>query len=168
MVEYFVFYFIIYSEGSIIKVFRNVEMVSLFWTIFILILLSLVKVLPTVLPLGTVEWIMRKFEIHSKLSINYPININGRELNGNEKQLFVDCFNEAIFMEKYYIYPGTEYLYVPPEKDGTPVTVDTKIGKFDVKLYLYNEGNSIDVVKQTKKKIVSYNLSSDKLQSLYF
>lgn len=136
----------------------------MFWTIFILILLSLIKVLPTVLPLGTVEWIMRKYEIHSKLSVNNPIHVNGKELDGNEKQLFIECFNEAIFMEKYYIYPGTEHLYLPPEKDGTPVIVDTKIGKSDVKLYLYNEGTSVDVVKQFKKKIVAYNLSSNKLQ----
>lgn len=144
------------------------EMVSLFWTIFILILLSLIKVLPTVLPLGTVEWIMRKYEIHSKLSVNNPIRVNGKELDGNEKQLLIECFNEAIFMEKYYIYPGTEHLYLPPEKDGTPVVVDTKIGKSDVKLYLYNEGTSVDVVKQFKKKLVAYNLSSDKLKKFLF
>lgn len=140
----------------------------MFWTIFILIILSLLKVLPTVLPLGTVEWIMRKFETHSKLTEDSSITIDGKELEGNEKERFIECFNESIFMEKHYIYPGTEHLYLPPEKKGNPIIVQTKMGKSDIRLYLYEVNNSIDIVKQSDKKIVSYNVSSNKLQSKYF
>ena len=138
------------------------------WTILFLILISLVKVLPTVLPLGAVEWIMAKFATHSKLSDHdVTITINGKELVDLEKEHFIKSFNEAIFMEKYYIYPGTETSFLPPVKKGNPIIIDTKLGKIDWRLHLYNEGNSIDVVKQYKKKMVAYNIHSEKLQEYF-
>jgi hypothetical protein len=140
----------------------------MFWTILFLILISLVKVLPTVLPLGAVEWIMSKFEAHSKIGgPDLTIIIDGNELLGQEKELFIQFFNEAIFMEKYYIYPGTEQSFLPPQKKGIPITINTKWGKSDMRLYLFKENSSIDVVKQYKKKIVAYNIHSEKLQEYF-
>lgn len=140
----------------------------MFWTILFLILISLIKVLPTVLPLGVVEWIMSKFEAHSKIGgHDVTITVNGNELVDQEKELFIQSFNEAIFMEKYYIYPGTEQSFLPPHKKGVPITIDTELGKIALKLYLYKEKNSIDVVKQYKKKIIAYNIHSEKLQKYF-
>ncbi|MGI8385193.1 YfmQ family protein [Robertmurraya sp. P23] len=138
------------------------------WTILFLILISLVKVLPTVLPLGAVEWIMSKFATHAKLDDQgVSVTIDGHSMDHEEKVVFIKYFNEAIFMEKYYIYPGTEYSFLPPEKNGKHIIIDAKMGNIDVRLHLYNDKNSIDVVKQFKKKVVAYNIHSDKLQEYF-
>jgi len=144
-------------------------MISMVWTILFLILISLVKVLPTVLPLGAVEWIMSKFATHTKLDDQkVSVIIDENSLDHEEKMVFIKYFNEAIFMEKYYIYPGTEQSFLPPEKIGKYIIIDAKIGNNDVRLYLYNdERNSIDVVKQFNKKVVAYNIHSDKLQEYF-
>lgn len=140
----------------------------MFWTILFLILISLLKVLPTVLPLAAVEWIMSKFETHSKLGgHDVTIIIDEKKLVDKEKQIFIQSFNEAIFMEKYYIYPGTEQSFLPPKKKGVPIVIDAKLSKNDMRLYLYHEKSSIDVVKQFKKKIVAYNIHSEKLQEYF-
>ncbi|MGG7618418.1 YfmQ family protein [Bacillus coreaensis] len=138
------------------------------WTILFLILISLVKVLPTVLPLGAVEWIMSKFATHSKLDDQkVSVTIDENSLDHGEKMVFIKDFNEVIFMEKYYIYPGTEHSYLPPDKDGKHIIIEAKMGKNDVRLYLYHDKNSIDVVKQFKKKVISYNIHSEKLQEYF-
>lgn len=138
------------------------------WTILFLILISLVKVLPTVLPLGTVEWLMNKFATHAKLDVQeVSVTIDGYSLNHEEIVVFIKYFNEAIFMEKYYIYPGTEPTFLPPKKNGKHIIIYAKMGNNDVRLYLYNERNSIDVVKQFNKKVIAYNIHSDKLQEYF-
>ncbi|MGK9428617.1 YfmQ family protein [Bacillus atrophaeus] len=135
------------------------------WAIVLLILMSLVKILLTSLPTGVVEWLLSKFAVHSKLSdANATLSINGRRLEGEEKSQILDFFNEAIFMEKYYIYPGDEQRYLHPENNGTPLVIDTKKGKNDVRLFVYSYNDHVDVVKQYKKKVIAYCLHSDNLQ----
>lgn len=138
------------------------------WTILFLILISLVKVLPTVLPLGAVEWIMGKFATHTKLDDHkVSVTIDNHYLDHEEKKVFIKYFNEAIFMEKYYIYPGTEQSFLPPEKNGKHIIIDAEMGKNSVTLYLYNGKNSIDVVKQFRKKVIAYNIHSENLQGYF-
>lgn len=140
----------------------------MFWTILFLILISLIKVLPTVLPLGAVEWIMNKFATHAKLNDQeVSVTIDGHSMDHEEKVVFIKYLNEAIFMEKYYIYPGTEQSFLPPEKNGKYIIIDAKMGNKDVRLHLYNDKNSIDVVKQFNKKVIAYNIHSDKLQEYF-
>ncbi|KMM63240.1 hypothetical protein ACH95_02045 [Bacillus glycinifermentans] len=130
-----------------------------------LILMSLVKLVLTCLPSGVVEWISAKFEVHSKLSgENADVTIGGKRLEGQDKKEVIQHFNDAIFMEKYYIYPGDEHLYLHPKDSGTPVVIDTKKGKKDVRLWIFTYGDRVDVVKQYKKKVVAYCLQSDILQ----
>ncbi|MEC3608736.1 YfmQ family protein [Bacillus glycinifermentans] len=130
-----------------------------------LILMSLVKLVLTCLPSGVVEWISAKFEVHSKLSgENADVTIGGKRLEGQDKKEVIQHFNDAIFMEKYYIYPGDEHLYLHPKDSGTPVVIDTKKGKKDVRLWIFTYGDRVDVVKQYKKKVVAYCLQSDTLQ----
>lgn len=38
------------------------------WTIVLLILMSLVKIVLTCLPTGVMEWLLSKFAVHAKLS----------------------------------------------------------------------------------------------------
>ena len=130
-----------------------------------LILMSLVKLVLTCLPSGVVEWISAKFEVHSKLSgENADVTISGKRLEGQAKKEVIQHFNEAIFMEKYYIYPGDEHLYLHPKDSGPPFVIDTKKGKKDVRLWIFTYDDRVDVVKQYKKKVVAYCLQSDILQ----
>ncbi|AGE62605.1 hypothetical protein C663_0764 [Bacillus subtilis XF-1] len=135
------------------------------WAIVMLILMSLVKIVLTCLPTGVIEWLLGKFEGHAKRSDeNASLSLDGKRLEGAEKQKVIDQFNEAVFLEKYYIYPGDEERYLHPENGGTPLVIDTKKGKKDVKLFVYRYDDHIDVVKQYKKKVIAYRVLSESLQ----
>ncbi|MGG3466862.1 YfmQ family protein [Neobacillus pocheonensis] len=135
------------------------------WTVLSIILISAVKILVTCLPTGPVEWLIRKFEIHSKLSDeNVSVSFGGNHLEGKEKLQVIHDFNEAIFLKQHYIFPGTEELYLHPENNENPLVIDTKSGKKDVRIYVHCYNDHVDVVKQYKKKVVAYSLSSDRLQ----
>ncbi|MEH7741580.1 YfmQ family protein [Bacillus subtilis] len=139
------------------------------WAIVMLILMSLVKIVLTCIPTGVMEWLLSKFEVHPKLNDeNAVISLNGKRLKDEEKKQVIDYLNEAIFMEKYYIYPGDEERYLHPENGGTPLVIDTKQGKKDVKLFVYRYNDHIDVVKQYKKKVIAYRLLSESLQMKKF
>ncbi|GIN68580.1 MULTISPECIES: YfmQ family protein [Bacillus] len=131
----------------------------------LLVLASLIKILVTCLPTAVVERISAKFEVHSKLNDkNATVTVGGKRLEGQEKKQVIQYFNEAVFMERYYIYPGDEHLYLHPKNSGTPVVIDAKNGKKDVKIYVYTYNDRVDVVKQFKKKVIAYCLQSDILQ----
>ncbi|MEC1748457.1 YfmQ family protein [Bacillus mojavensis] len=135
------------------------------WAIVMLILMSLVKIVLTCLPTGVIEWLLSKFEVHAKLNDEDAVlSIDGKRLEGEEKRNMIDQFNEAVFLEKYYIYPGDEERYLYPENGGTPLVIDTKKGKKDVKLFVYSYDDHIDVVKQYKKKVIAYRLLSESMQ----
>jgi hypothetical protein len=130
-----------------------------------IIIVSLIKLVPTCLPTGTVEWLLSKCAIHSKLNDNQvSITFNGKELEGEDKAQIIHFYNQAIFMEKYYIWPGTEQMYLKPENGGTPIIIELKRGNKNVKLLVFIYNNRVDVVKQYNKKIVAYCLHSDSLQ----
>ena len=136
------------------------------WAVISIILLSIVKILMTCLPTGPVEWLIRKFEIHSKLSENNAtVTIDGKLLDGEAKIKVINNFNEAIYLKQHYIYPGTEDLFLHPENSGSPIVIDTKRDKTDVRLFVFSYNDRIDVVKQYKKKVVAYSLLSDNLQT---
>ncbi|MCC2930351.1 YfmQ family protein [Bacillus mojavensis] len=135
------------------------------WAIVMLILMSLVKIVLTCLPTGVIEWLLSKFEVHAKLNDEDAVlSIDGKRLEGEEKRNMIDQFNEAVFLEKYYIYPGDEERYLYPENGGTPLVIDTKKGKKDVKLFVYSYDDHIDVVKQYKNKVIAYRLLSESMQ----
>ncbi|TWE09179.1 uncharacterized protein YfmQ [Neobacillus bataviensis] len=100
------------------------------WTIISIILISFLKILVTCLPTGLVEWLIKKFETHSKLNVeNITLTIDGKQLEGEDKIKVIKDFNEAIFLKKHYIYPGTEEAFLNPEDSETPIVIDTKTGK---------------------------------------
>ncbi|MED4455160.1 YfmQ family protein [Metabacillus fastidiosus] len=126
--------------------------------VLLLIFIAFAKILVTCLPTSAVEWIISKFELHPTLSnTDATITINGRSLEGEEKDQVIHYFNEAIFLEKYY---GT------PEDTVTPLVINTKNGKNSVKIFLYSYNDHIDVVKKYKKKVIAYRLRSNSLQKL--
>ncbi|WP_028401955.1 YfmQ family protein [Ectobacillus panaciterrae] len=136
------------------------------WAVLLpIILIGIVKVLISSLPNSVVESFISKFEMHSKLSdANVIVTIDGKRLEGEDKIQVINYFNEAIFLERYYIFPGYEQFYLHPENGGTPLVIDTKRGKKDVRLFVYSYNDHVDVVKQYKKKVVAYRLLSDSLQ----
>lgn len=130
-----------------------------------IILISAVKLFMTCLPTPVVEWLVSKFELHSKLSdSDADLTINGKHLADEEKLQVIQEFNEAIFIEKYYVHPGNQEFYLHPKKGETPLVIETKRGKKDVRLFVYSYSDHVDVVKQVKKKVFAYSLLSESLQ----
>ncbi|OIK13712.1 hypothetical protein BIV60_13665 [Bacillus sp. MUM 116] len=139
------------------------------WAVVSIVLLSIVKILMTCLPTGPVEWLIRKFEIHAKLcESNVTITLDGKILEGENKLKIIHSLNEATFLKKYYIYPGTEEFYLHPENRESPFVIETKEGKKDVTLYVYCSNQHIEVVKQYKNKILAYRLLSKNPQKWAF
>ncbi|CAK6477874.1 YfmQ family protein [Peribacillus castrilensis] len=136
------------------------------WPVLILtIILSLLKLLVTCLPTDAVNWIMSKFKIHSEISdADAIVTFDGKRLEGKDKIQVLNYFNEAKFLKKNHIFPGNEKLFLHPENSGTPIIIDVKRGKNDVRLYVYMYNDHVDVVKQYKNKVVAYSLLSESLQ----
>jgi hypothetical protein len=132
-------------------------MKNMTWTfVLMLILVSLAKILLTCLPTSVVEWILGKFEIHPTLSDTMDtVTIDGKRLEGEEKNQVINHFNQALFLEKHSF---------PPENSGTPIVIDTKMGKNNVRLFVYCYNDHVDVIKTYKKKEIAYRLRSDSLQ----
>ncbi|OIK05663.1 YfmQ family protein [Bacillus sp. MUM 13] len=130
------------------------------------ILFGLLKILISCLPSDAVKWITGKFEMHSKLNdANTVVTFEGKHLESEDAAQVIDFFNKGTFLEQYYIFPGNEQMFLHPENGGTPLVIDTKKGKKDVRLFLYSNSDHVDVVKQYKKKVVAYSLRSDSLQN---
>jgi len=125
---------------------------------------SALKLAITCLPTPVVKWFVSKFEMHPHLSEEATVVIDGNQVYGKDKIQFINSFNEATFLKKYYVHPGNEQYYVHPGNNEIPVIIDTKIGKRDVRLFVYSYKDRVDVVKQYKKKILAYSLLSDNLQ----
>ncbi|PFE05282.1 hypothetical protein COE15_05570 [Bacillus cereus] len=127
------------------------------WFIVMLILFGALKIVVTSMPTSVIESIIGRFELHPQLNNEaVTVTIDGKRLEGEEKIQIVDYFNEAIFLEKYYF---------PPHSSGTPLVIDTKKGKNDVRFSVYRYDDHVDVVKQYKKKVVAYSLRSKSLQN---
>ncbi|WP_445487579.1 YfmQ family protein [Niallia sp. 03133] len=137
------------------------------WTVLIVTtIICIIKISMTCLPTGVVEWLIRKFEMHSKLSeANTTVTIAGKHLEGADKLQVIHLFNEASVLEKYTIFKGyNEHVYLNPENGGTPIVINTKKGKKEVKLLVFSYSDHVDIVKQYKKKVVAYSVHSDSLQ----
>ncbi|KWW17612.1 hypothetical protein AS888_21575 [Peribacillus simplex] len=129
------------------------------------IFFSIIKLLVSCLPTSTVNWILKKFELHFELNqAHTSLTIQGKRLEGEDKLHVINHYNEAKFLKKKHIFPGNERLFLHPENGGTPLIFDTKQGKKDIKLHVFIYPDHIDVVKQYKKKLAAYTLSCDSLQ----
>lgn len=133
------------------------------WAVIIsLTLFSIFKIVVTCLPTGAVEWILKKFELHSKVNYeNSSVTANGHIIEGKEKIQIIHFFNEGTFLEKHYIWPGTEEHYLVREDSGPPIIINVNEGKKKVKVSLFLYKDRVDVVKEYKKKILSYSMLSD-------
>jgi hypothetical protein len=126
---------------------------------------SIVIIVSSSLTNNAVERLVSKFEIHPKLNAtNVNVTINGKCLESKDKEQVISDLNEAFFLKKHNILRGTEELFLHPKNSETPFVIDTKIGKKDIRIFVYCYNDRVEVVKQYKKKLIAYSLRSDKLQ----
>ncbi|MGE7717179.1 hypothetical protein SAMN04487776_11249 [Priestia megaterium] len=136
------------------------------WIVLLfIILVSALKILITCLPTPVVKWLMTKFQLHPTLDDqNVTVTVDGKHLEGKDKMQVIDDFNKATFLKQYYVHEGNKDYYKHLEDSETPLVIDMKKGKNDVRLCVYSYDDHVDVVKQYKKKIIAYSLLSDHLQ----
>ncbi|PRR93077.1 MULTISPECIES: YfmQ family protein [unclassified Bacillus (in: firmicutes)] len=140
------------------------------WIVTSLVVFSLLKLLVTSLPSGVVERLFSRYAVHAKVTSDQTtIMFEDRPLDDQQTSEIIQHFNDAIFIERYYIYPGDEERFLHPQEGSAPLTMQTKLGKHDVTLYLYHYDDHVDVVRQfthkPKKKLTAYRLRSEPLQT---
>lgn len=140
------------------------------WIVTSLVVFSLLKLLVTSPPSGVVERLFSRYAVHAKVTSDQTtIMFEDRPLNDQQTSEIIQHFNDAIFIERYYIYPGDEERFLHPQEGPAPLTMQTKLGKHDVTLYLYHYDDHVDVVRQfthkPKKKLMAYRLRSEPLQT---
>lgn len=144
----------------------------LVWVVISLVVFSLLKLLVTSLPSGVVERLFSRYAAHAKVTSEQTnITFQGRSLDEQRASEIIQHFNDAIFIERYYIYPGDEDRFLHPNEGPAPLTMQTKHGKHDVTLYLFHYDDHVDVVRQfthkPKKKLMAYRLRSEPLQTFH-
>lgn len=113
-----------------------------------------------------VEWILNKTTIHPKLDPkDITVTYNGMHLEGEEKSRFSEYFNEAKYVKRNHIFPGTEKSFLHPETAVIPFVINVKSRKKEMNFFLYHHDDHVDVVKQWKKKVASFSLRSEQLQN---
>ncbi|MCW6698145.1 YfmQ family protein [Bacillus sp. RP12] len=79
----------------------------LVWIVTSLVVFSLLKLLVTSLPSGVVERLFSRYAVHAKVTSDQTtIMFEDRPLNDQQVSEIIRHFNDAIFIERYYIYPG--------------------------------------------------------------
>lgn len=113
-----------------------------------------------------VGWFLNKFTLHPKLDSNdITVTFNGTHLGEEEKNRFSEYFNEAEYVKRNHIFPGTEKSFLHPDTAVIPFVINVKSRKKEMNLFLYHYDDHVDVVKQWKKKLASFSLSSEQLQN---
>lgn len=135
------------------------------WWAVLLILIGVILKFAMSPPSALVGWVVSKFALHPKLdSKDVTITFNGKKLEDEEKNIFTNYFNESLFLERNHIFPGNEDAFLNPDTDITPFVINVKRKNKEMNFFLYCSNDQIDVVKQWKKKVASYSLSSESLQ----
>ncbi|ATP41334.1 hypothetical protein CSE16_15420 [Solibacillus sp. R5-41] len=137
----------------------------MFWILVISVIFFIINFLISP-PSSLVTWTLRKFALHSKLdSKDVIVTFNGKQLEGQVKNRFIEYFNEAYILKRHFIFKGNEQLFLNPETTVTPFIMNVKRGNKVFNFSVYCSEDNIDVVKQYKKKVESYSLSSDDLKN---
>ena len=136
------------------------------WSTIVIIVIGIILKFLMSPPSALVAWVLSKFALHPKLdSKDITVTFNGTHLEEEEKNKFNDYFNKALFLERHHIFPGNEKFFLNPETNVIPFVINVKSRKKEMNFFVYSsEDKEIHVVKQWKKKVASYSLSSDYLQ----
>lgn len=136
------------------------------WTVVITIVIGIILKMIMSPPSAVVEWIVSKFALHPKLdSTEVTVSYDGKLLDGEEKIKITDDFNNASFLKQYDIFQGNEKLFLHPETNVKPIVINVNRGTKNTQIFVFCYDDYVDVVKQYKKKVVSYRLSSVHLQN---
>ncbi|GIO23968.1 YfmQ family protein [Oceanobacillus sp. J11TS1] len=135
------------------------------WTFALIIIAGILLKFLTSPPSALVGWVLSKFELHPRLeSEGITITFDGKHLDEEEKNRFLDSFNNAQFLNKNHIFPGNEALFLHPDTNNIPHVIYLKRKNKEVTFHVFSYEDHVDVVKQWKKKIASYTLDADYLQ----
>ncbi|SOC44168.1 YfmQ family protein [Ureibacillus acetophenoni] len=135
------------------------------WWAVLLILIGVILKFAMSPPSALVGWVVSKFALHPKLdSKDVTITFNEKKLVDEEKDTLINYFNESLFLERNHIFPGNEEAFLNPDTDITPFVINVKKKNKEMNFFLYCSTDQIEVVKQWKKKVASYSLSSEPLQ----
>ncbi|MER2030615.1 MAG: YfmQ family protein [Solibacillus sp.] len=135
------------------------------WTAVLILFVGILIKMLTSPPSAVVAWVVSKYALHPKLdSKDITVTFNGKSVGEEEKIRFINYFNEANFLERYHIFPGSEDLFLNPNSNVIPFVINAKSKNKEINFFVYTYDEHIDVVKQWKKKIASYSLSSENLQ----
>ncbi|ASV66855.1 MULTISPECIES: YfmQ family protein [Cytobacillus] len=131
------------------------------WTMgFVLILGILIKMI-TSPPSAAVAWLLKKFAIHQEINEKeITLVYDSQLIEGQVKEKVVTMYNEASFLKRIHIYPGNEDLFMPHNQKTVPYHICYSKGKKKIQLYLYIEEKYLTVVKQTKRKLIAYQMSA--------
>jgi len=131
-----------------------------------IIAVSAIKILITCLPTPVVKWLLNRFATHPELNAEHTIvTVDGKTLEGENKENIINSFNRGTFLESYYVHAGNQESFLRPEHNKKPIVIEATIGKQHVKLHVYSFNDHVDVVKSYKKKIIAYSMLSDNLQN---
>ncbi len=87
------------------------------WIVTSLVVFSLLKLLVTSLPSGVVERLFSRYAVHAKVTSDQTtMTFQGRPLDDQQTSEIIQHFNDAIFIERYYIYPGDEERFLHPQE----------------------------------------------------
>ncbi|MEG0383121.1 MAG: YfmQ family protein [Solibacillus sp.] len=137
----------------------------MFWIIVITVLFFTMFTFLFNAPSSLVSWTLKKFALTSKLDAqDVSLTFNGKQLEEHAKSEFIDYFNEAYILKRHFILKGNEQLFLNPETTVTPFILTVKKGGKIVNFSIYCSDDTIEVVKQHKKKVESYSLSSEDLK----
>ncbi|MEG0384119.1 MAG: YfmQ family protein [Solibacillus sp.] len=117
-------------------------------------------------PSSLVSWTLKKLSLNSNLdSKDVTVTFNGKQLDEQAKNEFLEYFNEAYILRRHFILKGKEQLFLNPETTVTPFVMNVKTNKKDINFFIYRSDDTIEVVKQYNKKVESYSLSSNDLKN---
>lgn len=137
------------------------------WTVVLWVVVGIIIKMVMSPPSVIVGWIVDKIALHPKLVLNeITVTYDEKHLEEEEKTRFTNYFNEARLLKQYDVFPGNEKLFLHPETNVTPFMINIKSGRKVVNIFVFCYADHVDVVKQFKKKVVSYRLRSDDLQKL--
>lgn len=104
---------------------------------------------------------IKKFAIHQEINEKeITLVYDSQLIEGQVKEKVVTMYNEASFLKRIHIYPGNEDLFMPHNQKTVPYHICYSKGKKKIQLYLYIEEKYLTVVKQTKRKLIAYQMSA--------
>ncbi len=124
------------------------------WFVPVLIMLAILSFLITP-PTFAVNWFTSRFAAHTRLSSRDIICLGGSKLDGQDKERFIKCWNEA------------EFLYETEERPKN-VTIDYSVeivrGRREYRFLLHLFDTYIDVFRNTSnRKKLAYRVVAPKL-----